>query len=434
MAGYVPKGFKPEAASYVPKGFKPDAPEVSGWEAAGRGGLQGVTSGFSDEGAGAVQGGLQALANALPKGSLEWAGISNDYEQPASEVYAAGRDDDRRANKAAEDAHGKIYNASELAGGVAQSFVPGLGAMGPAATGALNAFGHAEGSVGEQALQTAGGAVLGKVVDKGLKGVGNALKGARKFVNGKKFTSLAQKFKGLGSKADDAIEAAAQTSKDKAVASETGALGGNTAAVFNQADKYTKILADPKASAAMKQEAQDILDSAQFREALENAYGNSLEAGKSSLKKMLDNKEAIQQALARDPAAEAAERGVKDVFLNDKSKKWYAGEAIRKGVPLATGAIGYMVGDDDTSARNGMLGYGLGAAGSIIAGGRGSKLVNDLRSPEVQRALAKGGKWAAEKVGSFADSLARPAVLEATDDIDEKYRALSEWLARGRHE
>jgi len=443
----APPGFKLKA----PPGFKPKAPEEYSATRAGIiAGTQGLSSGFADEiGAGIGQfflgGGVKpgAAAAPSPDDSPEVAAAKAQLNVPKPSNYEIVRDVLRKDAKAAEEAHPEIYTGLETAGGVVQSFVPvgkaaGLaGKVGkvvtnPAFVGGLNALGHAEGSAEEQALQTAGGAVFGKVADKVLGGVGNALKGARKFVDGKKFESLAQRFRRLGGEADDAIVAGRAASKAKELASGTGSLGGNTAAVFNQADKYAKIIADPKASAKMKQEAQEILDSTEFREALENAYGNSLESGKTSLKKLLENREAIQQTLARDPVEEAAQRGIKDVMLSDRSKKYYLDRAIQTGAPMAGYVLGDLLGGEDHDALGKSIGTGAGVVTSLMTGRGGTKIVNDLRSPEVRKLVAKGGQKLAQGAGTFVESLTRPTVLEATDDIDEKYRALAEWLRRGQ--
>jgi hypothetical protein len=445
----VPPGLKLKEAA--PPGLKLKAPEApSKMRTSLIAGMQGLTSGFSEElGAGVGQfflGGPGVKpgpgAQPSPDDTPEVAAAKAALNAPKPSNYEIVRDGLRNEAKAAEEAHPELYTGMEMAGGIAQSFVPvakgaGMAAKvgkvvtNPAFVGGLNALGHAEGTAGEQALQTAGGAAFGKVADTVFGGVGNALKGARKFVNGKKFESLAQKLKRVGGEANEEIVAGRAASKAKELASGTGSLGGNTAAVFNQADKYTKIIADPKASAKMKQEAQEILDSAEFRDALENAYGNSLESGKTSLKKLLENREAIQQTLARDPVEEAAQRGIKDVFLNDKSKKWYGGEAIRKGAPVAGYIAGDLLGGEEDGVEK-TLGVGGGIVAGLMTGGRGSKVVNDLRSPEVRKFLAKGGQKLAQGAGKVAESLVGPVAREATDDIDEKYRALAEWLRRGQ--
>lgn len=90
-------------------------PGVSGWEAAGRGALQGLSLGFGDElygaGAGAV-----------------------DFLKGEGFNYSTNRDEARAANDRAREAHPGAYLAGEIGGGVALPFgAAGLAARGGAA-------------------------------------------------------------------------------------------------------------------------------------------------------------------------------------------------------------------------------------------------------------------------------------------------------------
>lgn len=95
-------------------------------EAFGRGALQGITLGFSDELAGLVDAGFTA------------------------KTYAQGRDESRRANRDASKQNPFAYGAGEIAGSVA---IPGLGVGGAAGklglrgAGAIAAAGAVEGAV-----------------------------------------------------------------------------------------------------------------------------------------------------------------------------------------------------------------------------------------------------------------------------------------------
>jgi hypothetical protein len=82
------------------------APAVSRLESAGRGALQGVTFGFSDE----IGGGLAAAGNAL----------LGDFN--ISDNYSRTRDSIREGNRAAQQANPGTYVLGELAGGVALPF------------------------------------------------------------------------------------------------------------------------------------------------------------------------------------------------------------------------------------------------------------------------------------------------------------------------
>jgi hypothetical protein len=153
-------GFDPDAFVGAPaEAPAAPAPEPSGIEAAARGLKQGATLGFGDELTGAIE------------------SLFSD------KTYRQARDEARANDKAAQAAHPLLYGAGELGGGVATSFIPGLGiakgagalaTAGKAAlTGAISGVGNSEkediGGLAEDAAAsgalsgvTAG--VLGKVV------------------------------------------------------------------------------------------------------------------------------------------------------------------------------------------------------------------------------------------------------------------------------
>lgn len=446
----LPKSFKPKA---LPSSFKPKAAEGPSASRAGIiAGTQGLTGGFADEiGAGIGQFFLResgvkpgAAAAPSPDDSPEVAAAKAQLNAEQPSRYDLIRGGMREEDKAAQAAHGDIYNTLETGGQIVQAFNPiaklagGVGTASkiaqkaaPAVLGGLNALGHAEGSAGEQALQAAGGAVLGKAVDKGLGFVGNKLKGATKFVDGKKFQSLSKWFKEKAQGADDAILAAAEKSKEKAVESARGSLGGEAAGIIRSRDvakQAAEELANVNPELAAK--LREAADSPEALARLQGAAENYLPRLKEGLESFAEKGTELAAAKARDPAAEAATRGVKDVFLSDRSKKWYGGEAIRKGAPIAGYLAGDLLGGEEDGAAK-TVGTAGGILAALMTGGRGSKVINDLRSPEVVRALSKGGQKLAQGLGTFAESLARPALLEATDD-PEKFQALAEWLRRGQ--
>lgn len=124
---------------------------AGGAKAFGRGTLQGVTGGFSDELGGAVQSGLQDLANRLPAGALDWAGIDNRYQQDVGDVYRAGRNDDRRENDAAQAARPYLYGTGQVVGAIAPAVATagagGAATLGARGLGAAMAVGGATGLV-----------------------------------------------------------------------------------------------------------------------------------------------------------------------------------------------------------------------------------------------------------------------------------------------
>ncbi len=166
----------------------PKSPESvpSALEAAGRGTLQGVTAGTSDEGIGAARGLLDDLksvfsseASAGPKPAYDEHGrITNQNELTGT--YSQHRDAERTANKAAEQAHPLAYGGGQIAGGVATGLLTGGAGVGRlAAEGAVHGLGASESEdvtgVAKDALLGGGagigGAALGKVTSK----VGNAI-------------------------------------------------------------------------------------------------------------------------------------------------------------------------------------------------------------------------------------------------------------------
>lgn len=171
---------KQEILDYVKANSMPD---VSPAESAGRGALQGVTFGFSDEIYGAAKGAVDKVA-----GSGNFSG-----------TYVKERDAVRAANARAQEANPGTYLVGELAGGVALPFgAARLGAQGARTAvnaglrartiaaareggiyGAAYGLGKGEGSVADQALSTAGGAVGGAATGALLNGAFETARGIR---------------------------------------------------------------------------------------------------------------------------------------------------------------------------------------------------------------------------------------------------------------
>jgi hypothetical protein len=138
--------------------IKPEGP--GGWESAGLGAAQGATFGFGDEGS-AV---------------LEWLiGKISGNEAYKDATYTQLRDEYRKENAAAKEAHPLIYGASEIAGSVPALIATGgiggtpatlgqaakIGAIGGGILGGVSGLGAAEGDIKQQALQTIIGTGLG---------------------------------------------------------------------------------------------------------------------------------------------------------------------------------------------------------------------------------------------------------------------------------
>ena len=124
-------------------------PEISQTESAIRGGAQGLSFGFADE----ATARLESITKGVP------------YEQALQES--------REAYKQAQEANPITYTGSEIVGGIAPTFIPGIGqavtgaklgrlATIGAGTGALSGLGYSEGKdIGEVARDVSIGGALG---------------------------------------------------------------------------------------------------------------------------------------------------------------------------------------------------------------------------------------------------------------------------------
>lgn len=170
--------------------------DISKTESALRGGVQGATFGGGDEAWGGINA-LGELAANLPYAlSGQWGQVAPD----SGATYEQYRDENRMANRQAQDANPGSYLAGEVAGGLVG---PGMGALGlarssgvafpaltgmsrlaagGAASGAASGLGYSEaddarGMVADTLLGTGVGAVAGPAVGKGLQVAGAGLRG-----------------------------------------------------------------------------------------------------------------------------------------------------------------------------------------------------------------------------------------------------------------
>lgn len=160
----------PLEPSTPPVRAQPVAPhprQVSVGEALGRGTLSGATFGFDEEGGGLVQSGLAKLANALPKGSLEWAGIDNRYQHDAGEVYRQARDEGRAEKDNAREQQPAAFFTGEIGGALLTTPLTG-------GAGNVRAGASAAGVVGNALLRRAGRAALSGGLQGALAGLGNS--------------------------------------------------------------------------------------------------------------------------------------------------------------------------------------------------------------------------------------------------------------------
>lgn len=147
--------------------------DISSLETIGRAGLQGLTSGFSDEILGGAEAGVKGL---FGKDKLEDFVLN----------YEKYRDEQRAREKEVREANPNLYIGSELAGGIAQGLaLPGAKAMSlgkmiatGAGLGAVSGAGYSEGeTLADVAKDSAGSAlvgavaapILGKALPAGLK-------------------------------------------------------------------------------------------------------------------------------------------------------------------------------------------------------------------------------------------------------------------------
>lgn len=134
-----------------------DADASTGSGALLRGFGQGLTADFGDELGAGLQAGLAGLANALPEGSLEWAGIDNRAQQDVGDVYRQARDE----NRARLDRDLREQAAASLTGNVGgglvlNALVPGSKLMGGAGLARAGGMGAVAGLGGSRADLTQG--------------------------------------------------------------------------------------------------------------------------------------------------------------------------------------------------------------------------------------------------------------------------------------
>lgn len=154
-----------------------EAEKPSQAEAGTRGAAQGLSFGLADEAYGVVG----AIVN------------PTNSDKDFGDRYRDSRDFARRGDKKAQVAHPGTYKATEVGGGVATAFVPGLGALNAAkGAGAAQVVGKAalqggatglglseadvtKGEIPEALADTATGAALGGATAGALRGIGKKL-------------------------------------------------------------------------------------------------------------------------------------------------------------------------------------------------------------------------------------------------------------------
>lgn len=384
----------------------PDAPpapaEPGKLEALARGGAQGATMGFADEAAGAG-GYLGALWSKYGPEALGGAPAKYAKEIDPSEAYKQDRDLYRTKDKAAEAAHPNYYGGAELTGGLATSMVaPGSAVI----QGGVNALGHSNAkTLGGVALDTAGGAALGKLAEVGGNALANRLQGGK----------LAQWLAGksAGAEADQLAERSAAIAKD--VASKKGALGQQAADII-RSRQVTKQAAEelaashPELAAKLQAAANDPAALERLRAAAENYLPRLTEGLEGFEGRAAD----LAGAQARDAGAEAADKLAHPVRDQIVPRLKHIAQTTLP--PIIGEGVGHALGLPP------MAGGALGGVVGLTMGAPGRTMANMVKSPAVRKMAADAGTGVLNELGYAARGLVSPTVIGATDDPDRLAR------------
>lgn len=162
MPEFDPEKYLTKLEKLKSQPSQPFPPQVSPVESAIRGGAQGLSMGFADE----ATARLESILKGVP------------YEQALQES--------RQAYRQAQEANPVTYTGSEIVGGIAPAFIPGVGqaatgaklgrlAIAGAGTGALSGLGYSEGqNIGEIARDVGIGGALGGALPVMGRGIAKA--------------------------------------------------------------------------------------------------------------------------------------------------------------------------------------------------------------------------------------------------------------------
>lgn len=372
--------------------------------AAVRGLLQGSTLGGSDEAGGAVQGGMQALANVLPKGALDWAGIDNRYSQPVMDTYRAARNDERRRDKEeAEGENGGLFTAAEVAGSVLPSMAPGLNiakgaslasTVGKAAlTGGLAGFGNSDAELTPDKvtgadslralLETGAGAGIGGIAGAAGHGIEKGLGWASQKLLGNSSRRAAKAGAKAAELADEAAHAETLTARS--------ASGNKSTAAY----KNVRNIMDTGAEGLLGPEERVVF---------ERLKGELGESGRKGLVADAAEKEAAINAFREATATEAERAAQKKAELLKPSVKQSAKELFKMYAEPAIGTyLGAKLAPDDWGAAGGGIGLGLGLLSGRTRAGKA--ILNRIAKPGNQLAIANATRGLANFMGSSAPLL-----------------------------
>jgi hypothetical protein len=373
----------------------PPPPEKSTWggivdgaRALGRGGLQGITANFGDEIQGLIGQAAQRGVNLTPDAVLDALRRHGVDLNKASEqdAYQYVRDADRQANAKAEADHGALYDAGQAGGGIASSFIPGLGVapgaglLGTtakmAALGGLSGLGGSNadltrGEYGRAALDTAVGAGVGGGAGALGYGIGQGFKWA-----GGKLIGSAFGRAGAADARAAQIAAAKQVEEDLAKRSAAGiaareaykpALELRYAGKLDTLEPTERAAAERLLSEYDRKAAAGLLEKEAAKDAASQAFSDSI-SGRGDA--VAEKASALLQP--------AAKRSAKELF------KMYA-------EPVVAGTVGHYLGGklDDVTGMHG-IGSSVGTAAGLVFGRTraGKAIANRLALPGTQMSIA----------------------------------------------
>jgi hypothetical protein len=405
-------------------------------EALGRGGGQGVSLGFQEEGSGLldalyskypilqVTSPLRVLAHLSAGRPLEE--LLRDAAQESvknenrnfGDVYREKRDDYRNDNATAQAAHPGYYLAGEIAGGAAVPVPGGAAAKGAklgvrlaraagqgAGLGAAFGLGNSnadltQGQVGQAAMDAGAGALLGGVAGAGseaaIAGVSKALGAIR-----------ARAAAGI----KDAVEA--EAAKNEALAAKNIASAeGSARSSVQSASRDVEVMAReaealPDGDPA-KQQLLDFLNSEDALKLRRAVALNKLKTAPDRIAEMNDAWKTVEDLTANKDASVKlmTNEGLRDAFRKHMAPRF--AYMAKNAFPLALGALGLHLG----GAEGFGIGGGLGFLYSLVRGSPNRTMANMMAKPAVRKTLwelvqgATGGAEGSSLLGRTAQQAA----------------------------
>lgn len=367
-------------------------------------------------------GGLDTLRRAM----------GGDFQaSPPLDTYRKARDAERRQSALAQRDFPGTAIAGQIATSLPAGFIGGgmgLGARMLASAGA-QAAAAGENELGASTLDVTRGqggdlakSVLEQMATGGALGAGGEL--------GASALGAASRFLGnKASAATDALRASIQRTKDKAVNSARGALGGVVAGQNNIADTLRDVLARP---GFFSQEAVDAANNAVFspegQTLMNRSVMNNIERLGDSLAREAPARNAFQEALAaaQKPQVESEVTKRLEGVGGDLASKAMTSIGQRAALGVLGGGLGYLLGDTAGAG----LGAGLGAG---MAPGALQFARNAIKNPANQAVAFRageslmGGAQALPRLGAIAGDV---MTRENPDRVG--YESLiSKWLKPG---